>query len=154
MASEKEMNDAIHILVRGVVIVDGHVLLAHAKDAANTFLPGGHVEVGESLAHALSRELAEELGCPSRVADYLGLVEHQWSAGDYRQHELNHLFLVSLTGITSTQAMPSREPHLEFRWARLSELASHNLLPAPLTGIIQRHAQGERGPVWASTFST
>ena len=39
------MNDAIHILVRGVVIVDGHVLLAHAKDAANTFLPGGHVEV-------------------------------------------------------------------------------------------------------------
>ena len=152
MAPEKEMNETIHILVRGVIIVDDHVLLAHAKDAANTFLPGGHVEVGESLAHALSRELAEELGCASRVANYLGLVEHQWNAGDYRQHELNHLFLASLTGITSTQALPSRESHLEFRWARLAELTNHNLLPAPLTGIIQRHAQGKRGPVWASTL--
>ena len=147
------MTDFIHILVRGVIIVDGHVLLAHAKDAANTFLPGGHVEVGESLAHALRRELAEELGCTGHVTDYLGLVEHQWSDGDYRQHELNHLFLASLAGITATQVMPSREPHLEFHWARPAELTSHNLLPAPLTGIIQRHAQGEHGPVWASTFS-
>ncbi|MEI8064034.1 MAG: NUDIX domain-containing protein [Verrucomicrobiota bacterium] len=146
------MNDAIHILVRGVVIIDGHVLLAHAKDAANTFLPGGHVEVGESLAHALSRELAEELGCTCRIAKYLGLVEHQWNAGDYRQHELNHLFLASLAGITSTQAMPSSESHLEFLWARLAELTNHNLLPAPLSGIIQRHVQGEHGPVWVATF--
>jgi len=32
------MNETIHILVRGVIIIDDHVLLAHAKDAANTFL--------------------------------------------------------------------------------------------------------------------
>lgn len=146
------MPNSIHILVRGVIIVDGHVLLAHAKDAANTFLPGGHVEVGKSLAHALTREIAEELGCAGHVADYLGLVEHQWQAGDYMQHELNHLFLATLPGITSTQILPSRESHLEFRWARPADLADQNLLPTPLIGIIQRHAQGAHGPVWASTF--
>ena len=146
------MNSSIHILVRGVILVDDHILLAHAKGAANTFLPGGHVEVGEGLAHALRREIAEELGCVCRVADYLGLVEHQWSDGDYRQHELNHLFLASLDGITATQVLPSREPHLEFLWARLSELSGHNLLPAPLIEIIRRHNQNARGPFLESTF--
>ena len=147
------MNHSIHILVRGVIVIDNHVLLAHAKGAANTFLPGGHVETGESLAHALSREFAEELGCPCRVADYLGLVEHQWGDGDRRQHELNHLFLATLPGITSTQILPSQEPHLEFLWAQLSELAGHNLLPAPLADILRPHAAGERGPFWAATFA-
>ena len=147
-------NSSIHVLARGVIVSSGHILLAHAKGAANTFLPGGHVEPGESLPSALVRELSEELGCDSSVAGYLGLVEHQWGDGSHRQQELNHLFAVSLTGVTGTPPLASREDHLEFLWVSPAELPKHNLLPAPVIEIIQRHVRGEPGPFWACTFQS
>ena len=61
------MSDYIHVLVPAVILVDQQVLLARAKGAANTFLPGGHVELGEPMAEALNRELSEELGLASRI---------------------------------------------------------------------------------------
>ena len=145
-------NTSIHILTRGVISTAGHLLLARAKGAANTFLPGGHVELGESLAGALVREIAEEIGCAGKVSDYLGLVEHQWGEGPSRHHELNHVFAVSLEGVTDTTPLASREDHLEFLWVRPADLSQHNLLPVPLNDFIQRHGRGERGPFWACTF--
>lgn len=38
------------------------VLLAQAIGEKNTFLPGGHIEFGESAKDALVREIEEELG--------------------------------------------------------------------------------------------
>lgn len=146
------MSDSIHILVRGVILAGDNVLLARAKGAANTFLPGGHVEVGESLSQALIREVAEELGCECRVTDYLGVVEHQWREGGRRQHELNHVFSAALPGITAPLGVVSREAHLEFLWVRPSDLGGHNLLPAPLIDLIRRHGQGNREPFWVRTF--
>ena len=51
-----------HYRVRGIIIVDGKVLLAHQIEASNTFLPGGHIESGEGAQAALVRELYEETG--------------------------------------------------------------------------------------------
>lgn len=147
------MNPYIHVRVRGVILVDDHVLLAHAKGASNTFLPGGQVEVGESLHHALVREMAEEIQCACHVSNYLGAVEHQWSEGDHCQHEINHVFVATLSGVSSIAPIASHEAHLEFFWARPSELSRHNLLPSPLIGFIQRYAEGEPGILWASTLS-
>ncbi|MHB1395098.1 MAG: NUDIX domain-containing protein [Clostridia bacterium] len=50
-----------HMIVRAVIISDYHILLAHQKGADNTFLPGGHIEIGESAVAALKREVREEL---------------------------------------------------------------------------------------------
>jgi hypothetical protein len=33
-----------HILSRGIIIDDDYILVAKAKNADNTFLPGGHLE--------------------------------------------------------------------------------------------------------------
>ncbi len=70
--------------VSGVLIGDGVVLVERRRvdDDADpglvllVLLPGGHVEVGESLNRALKREMREELGIrvekmtPIRVRDY------------------------------------------------------------------------------------
>src|SRR5712664_4532397 len=53
--------------VSGVMISDGSVLVEKRRadddaDPGLVLLPGGHVEVGESLSRALKREMREELG--------------------------------------------------------------------------------------------
>jgi len=68
--------------VSGVLIADGAVLVERRRadddaDPGQVLIPGGHVEVGESLSRALKREMREELGIlvgkitPIRVRYYI-----------------------------------------------------------------------------------
>ncbi|HEY9314188.1 NUDIX domain-containing protein [Williamsia sp.] len=63
-------------VVAGAVVAGGRLLLAqrmYPVDVAGLWeLPGGKVEVGETRARALERELAEELGITVCVADQVG----------------------------------------------------------------------------------
>ena len=56
MAELKEYELAgIETIARGVCIVDGKILLCRAKGGKSTYLPGGHIEFGETGREALVR---------------------------------------------------------------------------------------------------
>jgi len=141
-----------HYLVRGICKIDGHVLLAHEIGANNTFLPGGHIELGEGAVECLRRELAEELGVLEVVVEgFVGAVEAAWEVSGAKQYEINLIFEVRLAGIAPPVPPESQEAHLEFLWARLDDLQHHNLQPVPLVDCIRR-SPGEREPFWGSTL--
>lgn len=58
------MSDVPRIRVAGLVVVDGQVVVVRHRRANREYhlLPGGGVEYGETLGHALQREIAEETG--------------------------------------------------------------------------------------------
>jgi len=61
-----------------VVIHDGRVVLirrGHAPDAGQWSIPGGAVELGESVEEALRREVDEETGLEIAVGRFLELFE-------------------------------------------------------------------------------
>jgi 8-oxo-dGTP pyrophosphatase MutT (NUDIX family) len=53
--------------------VRGHVLLVQRGDDGNWELPGGRVEVGETVAEAAIREVAEEAGIDIRLTALAGV---------------------------------------------------------------------------------
>lgn len=58
---------SIEIISRGIFVKDGKILLCRSVEDDHFFLPGGHVEFGESGEVALAREMKEETG--ERISD-------------------------------------------------------------------------------------
>ncbi len=121
-----------HYLARGIIYVDGKVLLAHQKGADNTFLPGGHIELGEKAEAALIREIGEEIGKTAIVKQFIGALECIYPNYDQVNHEINLIFELSVPDLDTSRSPLSQESHLEFMWVEPAGCKAHNLLPSPL----------------------
>jgi ADP-ribose pyrophosphatase YjhB (NUDIX family) len=143
----------VEVIARGVCARGGRVLLCRSRGAANTYLPGGHVEFGESARTALEREVAEELRLRARAVRLLGAIEHTFRQKGRRRCEVNFVFELRIPGARPGRPPRSAEAKLSFQWARLSELRARRLEPAPLARMLPRWLAGDpAAPRWASTY--
>lgn len=132
-----------HLLARAVIQDAGHVLVAQARGFTNTFLPGGHLEPGEGMQAALTRELREELGAEVRVGAFLGVIEQTFTDHAGQEHEgINFLFEVSGEALRADRRVPSREAYLTFDWVPLGDLARRDLRPSPLCTLLRERPAG------------
>ncbi len=123
----------IETIARGVCIQNGKVLLCRAKGGATTYLPGGHIEFGETGRQALVRELKEEMGVDATAGAFLGVVENQ-----FRQHGRPHaeINLVYRLDIPEGAAAVAREDWIAFEWRDLADLGAARLLPAEMAQLV------------------
>jgi nucleoside triphosphatase len=78
----------------GAVIIneDGQVLLVQSNNWKNMYcIPGGHIELGETLESALKREIKEETGLEVYDISFLGLQESIYN--DSHIHKKHFIFL-------------------------------------------------------------
>jgi 8-oxo-dGTP diphosphatase len=87
-----------------VVIHDGRVVLirrGHAPDAGEWSIPGGAVELGESVEAALRREVREETGLEIAVGEFLEVFERvEHDAEGVRFHFVVLDYAATVTGGT------------------------------------------------------
>lgn len=117
----------IETIARGILVRDGKVLLCRAKGAQTTYLPGGHIEFGETGREALAREMKEETGLDVTVGRFRGVVENR-----FRQHGRPHaeINLVYDLDADCDAAVESREGWISFEWRPLADLSGSGLLPS------------------------
>ena len=106
----------------------GDVLLIRRSDNGNWALPGGAVDLGESLSQAAVRETQEETGVDCEITGLSGIytdpghVILYTSDGEARQE-----FSIVLTGrATGGQPTPSSET-CEVRWAAQHDLETYDM---------------------------
>lgn len=128
-----ETDRYIECIARGVAVRDGKVLLCRAKGGNSTYLPGGHIEFGETGAEALAREVKEELGVDSVVGERLGVLENSFLQKGVRHQEINLIYALEVKGTESAQ---SQEDWIEFEWCPLEDISKANLLPADIRAFI------------------
>ena len=138
----------------GAVVLDGdRVLLikrGHAPLKGQWSLPGGGVEVGETLEQAIAREVSEETGLTVDVGPMVevldrisrdddGRVEHHFVLVDFICRPLGGV----LCGASDADAA---------EWVALSELSRYEVAPVTI-GVIQKAVSrgfetGDRPLVW------
>ena len=119
----------IETIARGVCVRDGRLLLCRAKGGRSTYLPGGHVEFGETGRAALVREVREELGVDSSAGAFLGALENSFVQNGRPHAEINLVYELRLADGVDAEGLSSREDWIEFLWHDVSDLASVTLLP-------------------------
>ena len=127
------MNDyeisGIETIARGVCVRDGRLLLCRAKGGSTTYLPGGHIEFGETGRQALVREIKEELGLDAETGAFLGVVENSFLQKGKPHAEINLVYELKLP----VSAAEAKEDWIEFEWRDLADLS--DLLPSAFRGL-------------------
>jgi ADP-ribose pyrophosphatase YjhB (NUDIX family) len=130
-----------------VVVVndDGMILLIRRTDNGNLALPGGGMDLGESLPHAAVREVKEETGLDVEITGLVGiytnprhLIEYT-SDGEVRQ-EFSVVFTARPIGGTPTTSSESSE----VAWinpADVAELQMHPSMRQRIEHFLEARAQ-------------
>ena len=124
----------IETIARGVCVRNGKLLLCRAKGGASTYLPGGHIEFGETGRQALVREVKEELGVESSTGAFLGVVENTFLQHGKPHAEINLVYELEL-GNGELPPLNSQEDWIEFEWCDLNRLDEANLLPSAFRSL-------------------
>lgn len=117
-------------VVGGVIVRDGRILCARrgagGAQAGLWEFPGGKVEVGESPARALVREIREELGCTIAVGLKITTTAHAYDFG-----------VVSLTtyACTLVDGEPAPTEHAEICWVHPAALPDLDWAPADIPAV-------------------
>ena len=119
----------IELIVRLVIRKGDRILLCKSNVSGHYYLPGGHVEFGDSLTDTIYKEMKEELGAErnqiSGIA-YKDFLEQVFIDGEKKRHELNMIFSAEVSDDLKAE---SKEGHIGFEWVPFAEIGNINLLP-------------------------
>ncbi|MGQ0842793.1 MAG: NUDIX hydrolase [Sporichthyaceae bacterium] len=114
-----------------VVDAEGRLLLIRRSDNGNWALPGGGIDVGESLSQAAVREVEEETGIVCEITGLVGIYTNPHHVLHYTSNdEVRQEFSIVLTAVpVSGTATPSSES-TSVEWSRPADLTGYRMHPS------------------------
>jgi 8-oxo-dGTP pyrophosphatase MutT (NUDIX family) len=133
--------------VNVVVVNDnGDILLIRRTDNNNWALPGGAIDLGESVAQAAIRETQEETGITPEITGLVGIYTDPHHVIHYTSNdEIRQEFSIVLTGRPiSGRPTPSSESS-EVRWVPAAEVDGYEMDRA-MRKRIERYLSPDNAP--------
>lgn len=115
--------------VGAVIIRDNHILLVKRGSAPSYgkwSVPGGHVELGETMEEALKREVLEETGIDiniTRLAGAYDLIVRNEKNIEY------HYVIIEFMAEALSDEIKAGSDALECRWVPLAEITKLDVTP-------------------------
>jgi len=100
----------------------GRVLMIQRSDNGLWSLPGGAMEIGESIAECGERETLEETGYRVRVNDVIGIYSDPKSVIEYDDGEVRQQFAVLLKAELVSGSLTTSDESLIVGWVDESEI--------------------------------
>ncbi|QYG92936.1 NUDIX hydrolase [Iamia sp. SCSIO 61187] len=129
------MSPALPVLGVSAVVTDGDDLLLVQRGTEPYrglwALPGGHVEVGETLAEAVTRELFEETGLEGACGELLAAREDLGEGGHY-------VVLVHRAHLMERGEVVAGDDARAARWVPRGDVAEQVLVPG-LAELLSEH---------------
>lgn len=127
-----------------LIWAEGHILIHRTVGDTYWSLPGGRIELHESGAEALAREIEEELGCTATIGRLRFTIENFFELDGRRAHEIGFYFDATLSRplpfheSRTVHRVADGSAELEFRWALPTRavLDAFELKPSPLRDLI------------------
>jgi 8-oxo-dGTP pyrophosphatase MutT (NUDIX family) len=125
---------------------EGRVLMQRRADSGNWSLPGGVMEIGETIGQAVVREVREETGLDVELTGILGVYTDPRHVIAYDDGEVRQEFVIGFTARPIGGQLRGSDESTEVRWVRMSELAgmqvhesvrlriAHHARPTPYIG--------------------
>lgn len=126
-------NANIETIARGVCVQNGKLLVCQPKKGGRCYLPGGHIEFGETARTALVREIREEMGVEAQAEAFLAVCENTFVQNGEPHCEINLVFTLVLPP-EALENPKACEDWITFSWVPCTPetLKAANLLPAHL----------------------
>ena len=128
------------ICIRAIIQRRTKILVCHHKEKDYYFLPGGHLNFGESIPKALLREIREELGIGIKKYSFAGLVDNIYKEDNQKHHEINLVFNVLPEKISEK----SKEKHIDFFFFDKNRFSKEKVLPRALQKAILRWLKNKK----------
>lgn len=101
---------------------DGRLLLVQRSDNGLWAMPGGGLEVGETVAQAAAREVLEETGLAVEVNGVVGIYSDPKHVIAYDDGEVRQQFAVCLSARPAGGALQTSSETVQVRWAGPDDL--------------------------------
>ncbi len=121
------MEKSFEVIARALVVKDGKILVCRAKSKGYYFLPGGHVEAGETSKEAIIREMEEERGSQLENISFIGVVENIFPENGKERYEINIVF-AARENISGSETK-TKESHISFHFLSVSDFEKSDVRP-------------------------
>jgi len=120
------------IVVATSVYVDddeGRILLIRRTDNDLWAMPGGGMEVGETVSECAVRETKEETGIDVDITSLVGIFTNPAHVVAYRNGEVRQQFSICLRARVAGGEIRTSDESSEVRWVHRNELAELDIHP-------------------------
>ena len=122
-------NQPIIPSIHGVIMNDSHEILLHKREDSPIWaIPGGKIELDESIEQCLEREMQEELGIEVSAERLLGVYtdpSYILALGD----NVQRVFLIVFLCVITSGELKLTSETMEYRWFSKKNLSSIETFP-------------------------